>query len=760
MIAQNNNAVPQSEGSDLTAQGAGLDRGSLVPANGVYPVRMDSDGSDWGPPVAVGAESGGVAGILKALQQRWMLALAVGLLCGSVGGAAMWYLKPAKYTVVGLLRVAPTEHRILEGDKENEQGRSTFMKTQAALLTSPPILRAALKDERVSKLGLVQQQAEPEAWLAKELKVGYIDDTEILRIALTSTAPPKDMAFLVNTIQNTYMAQIVDSEKKQQMILRENLERIILTAQGKERNARTELRALAEITHTSDSQTLTAKQRNTMDEYAALTRESAGIKSQLRQAEMRIQAQKARLKSPETFVVPETLVNQALDLDPSVQIQIGEVARAQSRALATEQTTLEGSSVRKKPQQALTNAKESLEKIRAEKRPDIVKRVRQKIREEAEFSVGQIQEEIYALTHQKQEMEVDLKRVKEEAEHIGITSLDVEMKKADIEQAQSVVRQLMHQKEKLTIELQSTAYSRVTVYQPAEGSETPNIKEHAQESILVGLCAMSFGVFCVGFREFRARWISTPDDVSKDLGMRVVGTLPDLSNWAGKSRTQLVDSENTASVRIMVESVDSIRAILTCSDHDASTRVLMITSAVSREGKTTLAAQLATSFAHSGKRTLLVDFDLRNPSLHRLLDQPQTPGVCEVLRGEVDVTEAVRTTDVPGLFFLSAGSLSRPVLSSCLHGSGEAFFEHLRAEYQFVAIDTCPILPVPDALLLGRYVDAAVFSVRPRVSRYPSVIAACERLRSVRIPLLGAVVNGVRPKKDQEYYRYVTQAQS
>jgi capsular exopolysaccharide synthesis family protein len=759
MIAQNNNAVPESEGSDLTAQGACLDRGSLVRANGVYPVRMDSDGADWGPPVAVGAESGGVAGILKALQQRWLLALVVGLLCGSVGGTAMWFLKPAKYTVVGLLRVAPTEHRLLEGDKESEQGRTTFMKTQAALLTSPPILRGALQEGKVRQLGLVRQQAQPEAWLEKELKVGYIDDTELLRIALTGT-DPKEMAILVNAIQASYMAQIVDLEHKRQLNLRDDLERIVLTAQDKLRKQRTELRGLAEITHTSDSQTLTTKQRNTLEEYAALKREFAGIRAQLRQAEIRLQSQKTRLKSPETLVVPDMLVDEYLGLDPGVQMQVAEVARAQSRALATEQTTLEGSSVRKKPQQALTNAKASLEKIREEKRPDIVKRLRQKIRDEAELSIGQIQEEMNTLGRQKQEMEVEVKRVSDEAERIGITSLDLEMKKGDIDQAENVVRQLAHEKEKLSIELQSTAYGRVSVYQQAEAPEIPNIKEHAQESVLVGLCAMSFGVFCVGFREFRARWISTADDVSKDLGMRVVGTLPDLSNWAGRSRSQLVDSENTASVRIMVESVDSIRAILTCSDNDASTRVLMITSAVSREGKTTLAAQLATSFAHSGKRTLLVDFDLRNPSLHRLLDQPKTPGVCEVLRGEVDITEAVRTTDVPGLFFLSAGSLSRPVLASCLHGSGEAFFEHLRAKYQFVAIDTCPILPVPDALLLGRYVDAAVFSVRPRVSRYPSVIAACARLRSVRVPLLGAVVNGVRPKKDQDYYRYVTQAKA
>ena len=115
---------------------------------------------------------------------------------------------------------------------------------------------------------------------------------------------------------------------------------------------------------------------------------------------------------------------------------------------------------------------------------------------------------------------------------------------------------------------------------------------------------------------------------------------------------------------------------------------------------------------------------------------------------------------MPGLFFLPAGTFSRSVLTSCLQESGESFFEHLRAQYQFIVIDSCPVLPVPDSLLVGRYVDAAVFSIRPRVSRFPSIVAACERLRSVRIRLLGTVVNGVRMQKDHDYYHYVTHSKS
>jgi succinoglycan biosynthesis transport protein ExoP len=754
--SKKNNGDSQAAGPDSNPEGP---RGTLVPVNRVLPLRVGSDEVDGSFPATMQTESAGVAGMFKALQQRWLLALVAGSICGAIGGAAMWYLKPANYTVVALLRVSASEHRLLEGEKENDLARMTYMKTQAALIRSRPIIRVALEPTEVRQLELVKQHPQREAWLEKELKVGYIDDTDILSISLTGTAP-KDMEMLVNAIQKSYMDQIVDAEHKRQLHLKQDLERIILTANDKLREQRKELRTLAEIHHNGDSQTLTVKQKHTLEEYAALSRESLGVNAQLRLAKMRLETQKARLKSIENAPVPETMVSQYLDLDTGIQMQMLEVTRAQTHALTTEQTTSEGSPLRKKPQQALAFAKETLEKIRQTKRPDIVKRLRQKSREETESTIGQMQEELDILEHQKKSMELEVKRVKGEAEQIGSSSLDFEMKKAEIEQTESVVKQLSHEKEKLSIELQSTDSNRITLHQRAEAPEIANVKEHIQESVLAGLCAMSLGIFCVGFWEFRARWVSTTDDVSRDLGMRVVGTLPDLSSWTGRSNPRLVAPEENDSARMMLESVDSIRAILTCDESADSTRVLMITSAVSREGKTTLAAQLATSFAHSGRRTILVDFDLRNPSLHRLLDLPQTPGVCEVLRGEIDVADAVVATEVPGLFFLPAGSLTRPVLASCLQDSGEALFQYFRSEYQFVAIDTCPVLPVPDSLLLGRFVDAAVFSIRTRVSRFPSVLAACERLKSVRIPLLGTVVNGVRPKKDHEYYRYVSQAAS
>jgi capsular exopolysaccharide synthesis family protein len=761
MKHQHENGSPNGNGASLTPQVAGTNNGLPMPTNRAYPVRIDSEGFEAGPPALAGADSANVAGMVKAIRHRWLLATIVGLVLGSAAGAAMWFLKPVKYTAFALLRVAGSEHRLLEGERENDSGRTAYMKTQAALITSPKVLQGALGRDNIKQLDMVRRvnDSQRQAWLEKELKVGYLEDTELLRISLTGTSP-KELADLVNAIQDTYLSIVVKQEQRDQLAMFTELEQIFNKGQDKLRRQRTEIKGLAGVLQSGDPQALTTKQRITFDEHAAAKREVALVKSQLRQAETRLKLQEAYLKSPETSPVPDALVDQQVDLDPSIVMQMQEVARAQASANATKQSTSEGSPLRIKTEQALNNAETTLKNLRTAKRPDIVKRLRERGRADAEASVAQTKQEIAILTLQKAELEKEANLVGEAAERIGTTSLDLEMKKQDIEQIGSVVKLLGLEKEKLEVELQATARQRVRLLQEAETPETPNIREHIQESVLAGLCAMSLGVFLIGFREFRARWVNTEDEVTKDLGMRVVGTLPDVSNWAGKSRAQSIGTHDQVSVRSLMESIDSIRTVLSCSEAEASTRVLMITSAVSREGKTMLAAQLAASFAHSGKRTLLVDFDLRNPSLHRLLALPQTPGVSEVLRGEIDFSEAVQATDVPGLSLLSAGVLSRSVLTTCLQESGEALFEQWRSEYHFIVIDSCPVLPVSDSLVVGQYADAAVFSIRPRVSRFPAVVAASEKLRSVRIPVLGTVVNGVRKSPDHENYRYYTQSLS
>jgi capsular exopolysaccharide synthesis family protein len=187
----------------------------------------------------------------------------------------------------------------------------------------------------------------------------------------------------------------------------------------------------------------------------------------------------------------------------------------------------------------------------------------------------------------------------------------------------------------------------------------------------------------------------------------------------------------------------------------------MIASPGSGEGKTTLAGHLAASLARAGCRTLLADCDLRNPSLHQLFGIARAPGVCEALTGTARVEEIVYPTSVDRLSFLPAGQYSDEAAFALAQGVLQGVFQRLRDDFDFIIVDSSPVLAVPDALMIGKSVNGVVFSIRPGVSQAPLVYAAYERLQELGLPFVGAVVNGVADKSSYAAnYQYSVKAGS
>ena len=196
----------------------------------------------------------------------------------------------------------------------------------------------------------------------------------------------------------------------------------------------------------------------------------------------------------------------------------------------------------------------------------------------------------------------------------------------------------------------------------------------------------------------------------------------------------------------MTEAIDAIRTVLLHSPRGEAPRVIMVTSALGGEGKTTLATHLAASLARAWRKTLLIDCDLRNPGAHRQFDLAVEPGMSEALRGEVEFEDAVRPTLVSRLWLLPAGKFDSHAVQALAQDGVRNVFERLKEEYDFIVIDTSPVLPVADALLVAQHADAALFAVLRDVSRIPSVQAAHQRLAALGVRTLGAVVIGEEPQ--------------
>ncbi|MFO1096448.1 MAG: CpsD/CapB family tyrosine-protein kinase, partial [Planctomycetaceae bacterium] len=235
--------------------------------------------------------------------------------------------------------------------------------------------------------------------------------------------------------------------------------------------------------------------------------------------------------------------------------------------------------------------------------------------------------------------------------------------------------------------------------------------------------------------DMRRRRLNDALDVSDRLQINVLGTVPLLR---GRGRKRLQQSARLA------EAVDGVAATLLCRTSGDDHRVVMISSAMAGEGKTTLAANLATSLASAGRRTLLVDFDLRRPMLHQVYQMPVGPGLGELLSSPdlSDYAEYLQETGTEGLWLIPAGAKRQRAIAELADARTGELFQAFKEHFEFIIVDGPPVLPVVDTRLVARHADGVVISLLRDVSELPKVRSACQLLQSYKVRILGGVVIG------------------
>ncbi|HEX6961138.1 MAG TPA: polysaccharide biosynthesis tyrosine autokinase, partial [Lacipirellula sp.] len=349
----------------------------------------------------------------------------------------------------------------------------------------------------------------------------------------------------------------------------------------------------------------------------------------------------------------------------------------------------------------------------------------------------------------------ELAAATEALKKLGVRDPELEMLEQDIESEQEIYADLQGKILEWQIEQQARTrndldgresdFDKVVVMQPAAALPATNRIERYSIAGIGGLAALALTCYGIALLEFRHRRLNGPTDMDEGLGIRVLGVLPSVS------LKQLGGSSLVATQ--VAEAVDNVRATLM---HDSTTtprQVVMITSSQTMEGNTVVAASLALSLSRAGRRTLLVDGDLRSPSLHKLFGMALEDGLSEVLRAELDLADAVRPTNNEGLYLLTAGVCSAEVIHALATDQPHAIFEKLRDQFDFVVIDAPPVLGISDSLSIGQYVDGAVLTVLRDHSQIRKVHKSVELLRSMGIRLVGAVVNGMPIKADRRVVR-------
>lgn len=297
----------------------------------------------------------------------------------------------------------------------------------------------------------------------------------------------------------------------------------------------------------------------------------------------------------------------------------------------------------------------------------------------------------------------------------------------------------------------------VRIIEMAETPQSPVFPDRTgnlQMALLVGL---GVGVLLVAARDKLDTTLKTPDDIREALRVPFLGFVPDLTTVAeaAAKSTSLSAIRHPASP--LSESYRVIRTNVMATAGSIDARILLVTSIHPGEGKSTTALNLAAAIAQTGATAVLVDSDLRRPTVHANLSLPRTPGLRDVLTRKVPFVEVVRPGPIAGLFALSAGAT--PDNPAELMGCEEmrVLLAALAKSYDWVIVDAPPIGGMADALVIGGVVDAIILVAEG--DRTTKTVAAdgVAQLHSVGGRVLGAILNRVDVKRNAYYLsRYAT----
>ncbi|MBI5059583.1 polysaccharide biosynthesis tyrosine autokinase [candidate division KSB1 bacterium] len=288
-------------------------------------------------------------------------------------------------------------------------------------------------------------------------------------------------------------------------------------------------------------------------------------------------------------------------------------------------------------------------------------------------------------------------------------------------------------------------------------------------NILLGiLFGFGLGVAIAFFLEFLDDTIKTGDDLER-IGLTVLGTIPVVHTEAILRRLKREGREFTEADLHRVESklitrfspkspiseaYRSLRTNIQFSDIDHPKRLLLITSSASKEGKSTSAVNLAITLAQMGSKVLLIDSDLRRPSLHNFFGLDKTYGLSNLLVGSLSFDDVIKHTEVDKLDLITSGDIPPNPAEMVASESMKKFLADARARYQYVVVDSPPVIAVTDAAVLATRVDGTILVVSSAYTNKRDIQRAVSLIRNVRAGVMGTILNNLDIKKIYGSYYY------
>lgn len=755
MMQSNNESSNFRNGNAATPQN-GNGNGTLVPTRGGA---MEPYSAGMGVEPGNGASAIEPKALLNALRRRWFLAMTVGLFCGGSAATAVYLLVPPEYVAKSTIYIKSTEPSVLAQNR-NAASFDTFKRTQMYRAIGRIVLSSALDEpvenkalqsryKTIADLPLLKANPYPIDWLRTKLSVSGGQE-EFFQIKMANSEGPAEIAEIVNAVTHVYLRDVANEDKNAQKQKISQLGELYRDMESKIQEKRRDVQKLGKRLGAFTPETLTLIQQAEIALVSQLQKDRIQLSVELTRLKILDPTGDQSEEKPET---EEGIEDKLLD-----QVVLGEpeLAEKLERSEQLQENIRKYKDEIKDPkypdrvdaENELKTLEESIAKLKIDLRPVAEAKIREAMTNGQMQGRTPVTEQVKMMEKLLAALETELEGHKTTSKSMPSDSFELEKMRSDMSKLMGTAEQVDSQMRMLEIEL--GAHERIKREEKAEVPKITDMQALYKKCAMAGLGVFGLIVAGIVWFEFQAKRIDSLTDVTGGLSLRIMGALPMMPRWASKNTSKAKGAKSAFWHSVLTESIDATRTVLIRDANVESTRMVMVASAISGEGKTTLSCHLAASLARVGRNTLLVDCDFRRSNVHKVFGVDPKPGLSEVLLGTATLEEAIYIPQDDGPAILPAGEFNSQLLSALAQDGLGTIFQELRKQFEFIVVDSSPVLPVTDSLMVAQHVDAVILSIRRDVSRRPKIIATRDKLAMLGVPILGAVVIGL----DGESYGY------
>ena len=393
-----------------------------------------------------------------------------------------------------------------------------------------------------------------------------------------------------------------------------------------------------------------------------------------------------------------------------------------------------------------------------------LKEIVAQIQAETKKIAGHVRSQYMASLQRENMLRAALEKQKQEANKLNQSAIEYSFLKRDVETSRQLYEGLLEKLKEagVTAGLRSSNVKIVNAARVPMAPSEPNIPRNLAFALVLGLTS---GVGLAFLLENLDNTVRTPEQAQIISGLPSLGMIPQgsksieasnqkrLTVASSKEAVELVTQARPQSQ--MAESYRALRTSLLLSSSGAPPKIILVTSALPQEGKTTTSINCAIVLAQKGVRVLLIDADLRRPGVHKTLGMGPRSGLSNVLTGSATLQQTItRSPLVPSLFVLPSGTPPPNPAELLASSNMKDVLVELRDQYDHIVIDTPPTLSVTDAVVLSTKADAVVLVIRSGVTTKGALRRSRDILMQVNAKVTGVLLNAVDLNSPDYYYYY------